>query len=192
MIAHSISRNFVCIFFLISAIPLVPCSEILGSSFSPNTISESGSFSLVNSTDQYRLLERNLFSFNIGTIWNLTIFIWSNSSTGVNITKVISGGYHRDSFSGPNAFQVAVNESYSAFYNSTSVCDYIQELNFNYCLLDPLGYVWGDYTVQKINEGVPVNVGTDCIPIQSYPNLIHFPVLSSSLALAFLYFRRKK
>jgi hypothetical protein len=154
---------FLAILLVLNTFNISLYTEISAFTESPAYNSEIGSFQLSNTSEHNILLERDIYTFNINKIWNLTISVHSNSSEGINISIVRHSGNSNPYIEGTENFQVRVNETHSELYTSILVCDYVQTTNFYYFLSNPNGISSGTYSIEVIDSGQKVNFGTGCV-----------------------------
>ncbi|MHA2248313.1 MAG: hypothetical protein ACXADY_25410 [Candidatus Hodarchaeales archaeon] len=144
--------------------------------------SESGSFFLANTTEGIILLNEWFYVWNIGTTWNLTIHVFSNSSSAVNITMIraaMSDGFDWW-FSGNFTYQIYPNEIRSEIYVSHVSCDYIPSYNFKCSLADVSENASGTYLFQTIHRGYDVSVGTGCMSVGNITAWLEHPTTEPS------------
>ena len=159
---------------------------------SPAYNSEIGSFQLYNTSEHNILLESDIYSLSrINKIWNLTISVHSNSSTGINISIVRYGGNPGPYITGTENFQVMVNETHSELYTSILVCDYVQTTNFYYFLSNPNGNSSGTYSIEVIDGGQAVTPGLGCVDSPD-PKSIEIGFLLNLSIIVLLALGRKK
>ncbi|UCG03670.1 MAG: hypothetical protein JSW11_06715 [Candidatus Heimdallarchaeota archaeon] len=123
-------------------------------------IDEEGIFSLSNTSDRYILFKETIYANerHIGTTWNLTIEISSNSSTGV---KFSFESQATDWFEGIKEFQVDPNKARSEVYIAHCTSDETPGFNFLYSLLSPEKNASGIYKIERIHPGYLLDEGSD-------------------------------
>lgn len=118
---------------------------------------EIGSFYLTNTSENFLLLEKRIYSSYIGTTWNLSIQVDINSSSGINVTLRQSQSRIPKIWEGCPEFQVNPNESRSELYVNHEVSDDLQDINFQYSLLKPSRNASGYYQIEVTHPGYPVD-----------------------------------
>ncbi|UCG00919.1 MAG: hypothetical protein JSW11_15040 [Candidatus Heimdallarchaeota archaeon] len=126
--------------------------------------SETGSFFLNNS--EVTLIDE-IWWYNIGTHWNLTVHIHPNSTSAVKITAFLDDGIslrqQKEPLSGNFTFQVSPNETCSEIYVSHTACDEIHFFYFNGSLTNVSGIASGTFHFQETHPGYNPYVDTDCV-----------------------------
>ncbi|MHA2096488.1 MAG: hypothetical protein ACW98F_17855 [Candidatus Hodarchaeales archaeon] len=113
-------------------------------------------FNISNTPSFQRLCEYEDSHCCIGTTWNVSIYVHSNSTSAVEFQF----GSLESSWEGNRSFIVSPNNSYTSVYVQHLVSDNIGTWWIDYGLVNPTGNASGTFTVQKINEGYSVWVGT--------------------------------
>lgn len=121
----------------------------------------SGRFILSNKTEE-ELLVSSIDSYpQIGTTWNLTIDVDTNSSSSVLIKFNYSlMSKHPERWEGPREFVVNPDEVRSAVYISHFISDFIVSPNVYIKLINPSANASGFFYLNLIDPGYPYDVGT--------------------------------
>ncbi|MFX0087692.1 MAG: hypothetical protein ACFFAU_18725 [Candidatus Hodarchaeota archaeon] len=122
-------------------------------------IREAGTFSLTNTSDNFTLFENWIYSISIGTIFNLTISLDGNSSSGLEI-KYVGTGDPQYYWEGIQEFSIHPNETHSELYVNHYVSDVTPLFNFQYYLIEPDKSASGTYCLEQTHPGYAVTVGT--------------------------------
>ena len=122
-------------------------------------IIETGFFSISNTSDQYTLFQETVYAtvMHIGTPWELSISVSSNSSSKVAFVLLRQASRW---FEGTEAFQVHPNETRSELYVSHCASDETAGFNFRYSLVDNQKDASGNYNITRIHFGYPVDIGS--------------------------------
>lgn len=119
----------------------------------------------IEKTSEHKTLNEAIFSWGIGTTYNITITAESNSSSGVifSVTSI----YFSKSWDGLSEFQVFPNESFTTSYISHCMADEPPEVSFRYSLIDSSKNASGTYHILCVDPGyqvsIPGGTGYTCV-----------------------------
>jgi hypothetical protein len=96
----------------------------------------------------------------VGSTWNVSIFLFPNSTSGLKFQfGTIFGGYY-SYWEGPREFEVTPNQNYTVTYIQHHQSDAVVEWFLNYTLLESSMNASGTYSFFQTNYGYPAAIGT--------------------------------
>ena len=122
-------------------------------------------FSIGKTNSSTRLLRQSPVPGHIGSTFNLSISLSSNSTSGVHF---VFGAYDYYAYwEGPKEFDLAPNESYNAIYVQHFASDAGAPFWIDYSLTTPTLNASGMFSIKRIHVGYFVNVGTGELYIEN-------------------------
>jgi hypothetical protein len=118
----------------------------------------------------------------IGTTWNLTVHLFSNSNSSVNITAQYYYFTRDYWWEGAKFLVLHPGDTHSEIYISHITTDYPVEPIFHISLLDSEGYAQGIYNLTLLHLGYSVDVGTGELYV---PDISAWLDSSSSSSISF-------
>ena len=142
-------------FFLILTIALLTPQPSLAQEKIPYPVVDerTGQFFVAN-TSEHKTLNEAFYSMGIGTTYNVTITVHSNSSSGVNFSPRNLGMWD-----GLSEFQVFPNETLTTSYISHCMSDEPPEILFRYSLIDSSKNASGMYHILCVDPGYQISIG---------------------------------
>jgi hypothetical protein len=120
----------------------------------------SGTISLVNTTENLLFTYTKPTLPHIGETWNLTVRLFSNSTTGINVSYQNLYLLSPDWWEGQKNFLVHPNETQTQIYVSHITGDTPLGLAFYIRLLNNTQNAWGTYELTKLHSGYEFPVDT--------------------------------
>lgn len=154
-------KGFVIIFTMIVLILFIPIfPNELKFTKADSEYDTSGVFSLTNTTDWEKLVFTPGSLVHIGTTWNLTVHVFENSTTAINITYQNNYILSPDWWEGRQSIIMFPNETHTEIYTSHVTGDTPLGLAFYFSLINSSKYVNGQYFLSLVHLGYPCDVGT--------------------------------
>ncbi|MHA2055499.1 MAG: hypothetical protein ACW99F_18120 [Candidatus Hodarchaeales archaeon] len=129
-----------------------------------SSIEAEGVFSIFNSTEEKELLETPIYGTAIGAAWNITILVYSNSSSGLNVTFF---SFIHEWWQGKRNFTINPSDSRSEIYIQHGMSDDPSPVNFKYSLINTTNQASGEYIINQTFSGYDTDVGTGHIYVSN-------------------------
>lgn len=140
----------------------------LGSSKCSENYIISDTFYMENSTDFYEFVKPTNYQPSIGTVWNLTVIVDSNSSSGILVTGYWNNYIgSRDYWEGDKEFSMLPGETHSGLYIAHAMADFPLDINFKAKLLDSVGNSSGSVWLILEEKGYDVDYGTGEVSVDN-------------------------
>jgi len=111
---------------------------------------DTGSFSVVNTTESNYLFEDHIWGISIGATWNVSIRVHSNSTTGIFVTFI---SLDPNDWTGIKDFQVHPGQTFTNNYTQHGMSDNVPYFNFNYILVESMKNASGTYNFTLVHSG---------------------------------------